>query len=216
MAKRRGINPEAMQRLRDEMGKPPSRLKNRGKQSDTGSQLRPTAFRTLRDDVFRKTTSRNSPFKRAYTDAQREQASRDIDALGGGSSRADTPMFTDALANARREAAREQREIEREQDEYEGYLVGEREREAQEAAEAAAGTETEEGADGWTLWNTDFASTRVSAFRYNFPNEEIEVNWVNGKNNGYIYSGVPEDVFSSFREASSKGMFVNDVLNGYR
>lgn len=73
----------------------------------------------------------------------------------------------------------------------------------------------EEGADGWSQPTLTPNSTRVASFRYNFPSMELEVDWTNGTNNGFTYSGVPESVYRDFIATGSKGKFVNNVLNDY-
>ena len=73
----------------------------------------------------------------------------------------------------------------------------------------------EEGDDGWSQPTLTPGSTRVASFRYNFATMELEVDWTNGKNNGFTYSGVPESTYREFIAAPSKGMFVNDVLNNF-
>lgn len=73
----------------------------------------------------------------------------------------------------------------------------------------------EESDDGWSPWVPTPQSTRVARFRYNFPSMGLEVDWTNGKNNGFMYSGVPESTFRDFSSAPSKGKFVNEVLNTF-
>lgn len=57
-------------------------------------------------------------------------------------------------------------------------------------------------------------SSRVSAFRYDYLNQALQVTWRNNTNHGYIYLQVPYEGYRSMSRAASKGRYVN-TLNGY-
>lgn len=85
----------------------------------------------------------------------------------------------------------------------------------QQAFRQGAAEISEEGDDGWSQPTLTPQSSRVASFRYHFPSLELEVDWTNGKNNGYVYSGVPESTYREFIDTDSKGKFVNEVLNHF-
>ena len=66
-------------------------------------------------------------------------------------------------------------------------------------------------------WIETPKSTRVSAFRYDYHNNAIQVEWRNG-GPAYIYLEVPYEGFRSFARAASKGRAINSNLDnfGYR
>lgn len=66
-----------------------------------------------------------------------------------------------------------------------------------------------------TPWVETPASTRVSAYRYDFLNDAIQVTWRNNNNHGYIYLEVPYESYRSFARAASKGRHVNAALNSF-
>jgi hypothetical protein len=66
-----------------------------------------------------------------------------------------------------------------------------------------------------TPWIESPGSTRVSAYRYDYLNDALQVTWRNNKNHGYIYLGVPYEGFRSFARAASKGKNINSHLNTY-
>lgn len=58
-------------------------------------------------------------------------------------------------------------------------------------------------------------SSRVSRYRYDYATREIQVQWRNNKNDGYIYSGIDYETYRSFARAISKGKQINRSLNGF-
>lgn len=56
-------------------------------------------------------------------------------------------------------------------------------------------------------------SSRVSAFRYDHAAKQIQVQWQNNKNDGYIYENVNYEEYRSFARAASRGRRVNTHLN---
>jgi hypothetical protein len=65
-----------------------------------------------------------------------------------------------------------------------------------------------------TPWVETPSSTRVSRYRYDFATREIQVQWRNNKNDGYIYRGADYETYRSFARAVSKGKQINRDLNG--
>jgi hypothetical protein len=64
-------------------------------------------------------------------------------------------------------------------------------------------------------WMETPNSTRVSRLRYDFAQQAVQVQWRNGKNNGYVYEGVDYETYRSFARVVSKGRYINSTLNGY-
>lgn len=56
-------------------------------------------------------------------------------------------------------------------------------------------------------------STRVSQMRYDDGLSQIQVYFADGT--PWVYQNVPEEVYEMFLTSSSKGRFINDVLNTY-
>lgn len=59
-------------------------------------------------------------------------------------------------------------------------------------------------------------STRASRYRYDYANGDLQVTWRNGQ--GHVvtaYHGVDSETYRRFARASSKGKFVNRLLNGF-
>jgi hypothetical protein len=69
------------------------------------------------------------------------------------------------------------------------------------------------GPDGEVVSEVDvFDSSRCAASRYYYPENKLFMTWTNGKT-PWIYHEVPVTVYSDFVSSSSKGKFVNSVLN---
>jgi hypothetical protein len=77
--------------------------------------------------------------------------------------------------------------------------------------------DTSESADHHDLgpWAETPASTRVERYRYDYAQRQVQVQWRNHKNDGYIYEDVPYEAFRSFARAVSKGKQVNRSLNSF-
>jgi KTSC domain len=60
-------------------------------------------------------------------------------------------------------------------------------------------------------WIETPKSTRVSAFRYDYLNNALQVAWTNG-GPSYIFLEVPYERFRSFARATSKGRYVGNTL----
>lgn len=63
-------------------------------------------------------------------------------------------------------------------------------------------------------------SSRVSAFRYDHAARQIQVQWQNNKNEGYLYgdpngAGVSYEEYRSFARAASRGRRINTHLNRF-
>lgn len=56
-------------------------------------------------------------------------------------------------------------------------------------------------------------SSRVSAFRYDHSAKQVQVQWQNNKNNGYIYEDMDYEEYRSFARAVSRGKRINTHLN---
>ena len=67
-------------------------------------------------------------------------------------------------------------------------------------------------------WSHVSSSSRVSAYRYDYANRALQVQWENGLNHGYVY-GIDEDLdyetYRRFAYAVSKGKSVNRILNDF-
>lgn len=64
-------------------------------------------------------------------------------------------------------------------------------------------------------WTETPASTRVSRFRYDHANRETQVQWRNGKGNGYVYREMEYEQYRLFARAASKGKKINEFLNAF-
>jgi len=64
-------------------------------------------------------------------------------------------------------------------------------------------------------WAETPASTRVKRYRYDYAQRQIQVQWRNNKNQGYIYEDVPYEAFRNFARAVSKGKAINRSLNSF-
>lgn len=63
-------------------------------------------------------------------------------------------------------------------------------------------------------WMEAPSSSRIRRYRFDYMNEAVQVQWYNG-NMGYIYLGVPYEIFRAFTRSASKGKFINSTLNLY-
>ena len=64
-------------------------------------------------------------------------------------------------------------------------------------------------------WMETPNSTRVSRLRYDYADRAIQVQWRNGKNQGYVYRDIDYETFRSFARIVSKGRYINSTLNGF-
>jgi hypothetical protein len=64
-------------------------------------------------------------------------------------------------------------------------------------------------------WAETPSSSRVSRYRYDYAQRQIQVQWRNNKNKGYIYEDVDYESFRSFARAVSKGKAINRSLNHF-
>lgn len=62
-------------------------------------------------------------------------------------------------------------------------------------------------------WIETPASSRVSRFRFDHLQRQLQVQWRNGKNAGYIYENIDYDGYRAFARVASKGKYINRVLN---
>lgn len=62
-------------------------------------------------------------------------------------------------------------------------------------------------------WAEAPQSTRVETYRYDYMNRRVQVTWKRG-GHPYYYE-IPYEVFRSFSRVSSKGKYINRVLNSY-
>lgn len=71
--------------------------------------------------------------------------------------------------------------------------------------------DTSEDADVHDLgpWAETPSSSRVSRYRYDYAQRQVQVQWRNNKNKGYIYEDVPYEAFRNFARAVSKGKAIN-------
>jgi hypothetical protein len=81
------------------------------------------------------------------------------------------------------------------------------------AEEIYAGVEAG-GAHDLGPWIETPSSTRVSRFRYDHLQRELQVQWTNNKNKGCVYRNVDYEGYRSFARVASKGKHVNSTLNG--
>lgn len=86
--------------------------------------------------------------------------------------------------------------------------------------EAGAGDDPTQSAMGEVLrtdlgpWAETPNSTRVSAYRYDYLKNEVQVTWRNGNNPGYAYENMEYEDFRRFARVVSKGKYINSTLNG--
>ena len=64
-------------------------------------------------------------------------------------------------------------------------------------------------------WAETPSSSRVSRYRYDYAQRQIQVQWRNQKNDGYVYEDVDYEAFRSFARAVSKGKAINRSLNSF-
>lgn len=64
-------------------------------------------------------------------------------------------------------------------------------------------------------WTETPNSTRVSRYRFDYLNRNLQVQWTNNKNHGYVYEGMDYEDFKGFARAASKGERVNSHLNNF-
>ena len=80
--------------------------------------------------------------------------------------------------------------------------------------EAYAGVEAGQAHD-LGPWIETPSSTRVSRFRFDHLQRQLQVQWRNNKGHGYIYDGVDYEGYRSFARVVSKGKYINSTLNGF-
>lgn len=59
------------------------------------------------------------------------------------------------------------------------------------------------------------SSTRVEKYRYDYMTRQIHMTWANHIGPGHYYEVGDYEIFRRLARSSSKGKFVNRVLNGY-
>lgn len=64
-------------------------------------------------------------------------------------------------------------------------------------------------------WTESSGSSRVSRFRYDHSNREIQVQWRNNIGSGYVYEDVGYEQYRQFARAASKGKKINTFLNSF-
>lgn len=64
-------------------------------------------------------------------------------------------------------------------------------------------------------WTESSSSTRVSRFRYDHANREVQVQWRNNIGDGYAYENVNYEQYRQFARAVSKGKKINTFLNSF-
>ena len=79
--------------------------------------------------------------------------------------------------------------------------------------EAYAGVEAGQAHD-LGPWIETPSSSRVSRFRFDHLQRQLQVQWRNNKGHGYIYDGVDYEGYRSFARVVSKGKYINSTLNG--
>jgi KTSC domain len=82
------------------------------------------------------------------------------------------------------------------------------------AEEIFAGVEAG-GAHDLGPWIETPSSSRVSRFRYDHLQRQLQVQWRNNKNAGYLYENVDYEGYRSFARVVSKGRHINSTLNNY-
>lgn len=78
--------------------------------------------------------------------------------------------------------------------------------------EVYAGVDTS-GAHDLGPWIETPSSTRVSRFRFDHLQRQLQVQWRNGKGPGYVYENVDYERMRSFARAASKGRRINSDLD---
>jgi hypothetical protein len=61
--------------------------------------------------------------------------------------------------------------------------------------------------------NTNFTSSNVARISYDDSSSTLEIEFLNGSI--YQYYDVPQQIWDSFKEASSKGQFIHQYLKGH-
>lgn len=64
-------------------------------------------------------------------------------------------------------------------------------------------------------WIETPSSSRVSRFRFDHLQRQLQVDWRNNKSPVYIYEDVDYEGYRAFARVASKGKHINAVLNGY-
>lgn len=82
------------------------------------------------------------------------------------------------------------------------------------AEEIYAGVEAG-GAHDLGPWIETASSSRVARFRYDHLQRQLQVQWRNNKNQGYVYENVDYEGYRSFGRVVSKGRHINSTLNNY-
>ena len=62
-------------------------------------------------------------------------------------------------------------------------------------------------------WIETPSSSRVSAFRFDHLQRQIQVTWRNGIGPGHIYENVDYEGYRAFARVASKGKHINSTLN---
>ena len=75
-----------------------------------------------------------------------------------------------------------------------------------------AGVDAEGQAHDLGPWIETPSSSRVSRFRFDHLQRQLQVQWRNNKNNGYIYEGIDYEGYRSFARVVSKGKYINRIL----
>lgn len=70
----------------------------------------------------------------------------------------------------------------------------------------------DEGRAGFTEW-VPMSSSRVLEARYSTGLNQIHVIFRDGT--PWVYDGVPENIWRSFKTSASPGQYINAVLNGF-
>ena len=82
-------------------------------------------------------------------------------------------------------------------------------------SQAAEDVSEDAGVHDLGPWAETPSSTRVKRYRYDYAQRQIQVQWRNEKNDGYIYEDVDYESFRSFARAVSKGKAINRALNHF-
>jgi hypothetical protein len=80
--------------------------------------------------------------------------------------------------------------------------------------EAYAGVEAGQAHD-LGPWIEVPSSSRVSRFRFDHLQRQLQVQWRNGKGPGHIYENVDYEGYRSFARVVSKGKYINSTLNNH-
>jgi hypothetical protein len=86
-----------------------------------------------------------------------------------------------------------------------------------QAITAEGGVDIESAGEAHDLgpWIETPSSTRVSRFRFDHLQRELQVQWTNGRNAGCVYHNVDYEGYRAFARVVSKGQHINSVLNGH-